>query len=358
MAVVVRITDKQNQVREVQVESGKELQVKPGEKITVVGVDPASVLIAVQGNDVAMAIGDGQPIVLKQMASMVADKSASLTVGDQPETASVIDTLEALKQYDINALSNFQTAAGTDNSAPQSQSSDANTGDGSGFSIQPANTTSNSTPRVTTDAPQAAPDNATDAAAGGAAPLGAAVPVNTPPVAVDDALTIGEDGKLTIATTSLLANDFDANGDSLSLSSFDGSQLKGTLVKNADGTMTYDPGNAFQYLAKGETATETFTYQIDDGRGGTSQATVTITIVGSNDGPTISAANLSGAVTENGGLASSGTIAFNDVDLTDGHTVSIASTEGNLGSLTASVSEKAGAADGSVSWSYSVDDAA
>ncbi|RAU19967.1 type I secretion protein, partial [Paramagnetospirillum kuznetsovii] len=64
------------------------------------------------------------------------------------------------------------------------------------------------------------------------------------------------------------------------------------------------------------------------------------------------------AVTENGTLSSTGTIAFNDVDLIDSHTVSVASAEGNLGGLTASVSEKAGAANGSVSWSYSVDDAA
>ncbi len=49
--------------------------------------------------------------------------------------------------------------------------------------------------------------------------------------------------------------------------------------------MTYDPNGAFESLAVGETATDTFSYTITDGQGGFDTATVTVTIHGQNDIP-------------------------------------------------------------------------
>jgi VCBS repeat-containing protein len=117
-----------------------------------------------------------------------------------------------------------------------------------------------------------------------------------------------------------------------------------------------------QYLAKDQTATESFTVTIDDGEGGTVDQLITITITGTNDDPVISAAVDSGAVTEDvavaaGDLSDSGTITFDDIDLADGHTVSVAADGGNTlgGVLTASVTDVAtGAGDGTVTWNYSV----
>ena len=90
-----------------------------------------------------------------------------------------------------------------------------------------------------------------------------------------------------------------------------GNTLGGTLTLGAvsdaatgagDGTVgwTYSVANsATQYLALGQTATETFTVTIDDGNGGTVDQLVTVTVTGTNDAPTISAAtDASGAVTE------------------------------------------------------------
>ncbi|HAH49397.1 MAG TPA: hypothetical protein DCM07_32080, partial [Planctomycetaceae bacterium] len=57
------------------------------------------------------------------------------------------------------------------------------------------------------------------------------------------------------------------------------------LTLNADGTFDYDPNGAFDYLADSESATDSFTYTIDDGYGGTDTATVTINIEGLNDAP-------------------------------------------------------------------------
>jgi hypothetical protein len=54
---------------------------------------------------------------------------------------------------------------------------------------------------------------------------------------------------------------------------------------NPEAMLVYDPGNAYQYLAAGETATETITYKVTDADGDTSVATVTVTITGADDAP-------------------------------------------------------------------------
>ncbi|KCV62299.1 hypothetical protein AZ14_1130, partial [Bordetella bronchiseptica 980] len=55
----------------------------------------------------------------------------------------------------------------------------------------------------------------------------------------------------------------------------------------ADGTYTFNPGPDFQNLAKDATAETSITYTVSDGEGGTSSATLTITVTGTNDAPTL-----------------------------------------------------------------------
>ena len=61
----------------------------------------------------------------------------------------------------------------------------------------------------------------------------------------------------------------------------------GKLTLNADGSWSFDPNTSYNGLDDGETATEIVTYTIDDGNGGTDEATLTITITGANDAPVI-----------------------------------------------------------------------
>ena len=87
--------------------------------------------------------------------------------------------------------------------------------------------------------------------------------------------TIHEYGSTTL---NLLANDTDPNSaDTLAVASVDTAVTTGTVTLNGDGTVTYDPNGQFVTLAIGETATDTFSYTIDDGNGGTATANVTIT---------------------------------------------------------------------------------
>ncbi|RZJ00838.1 MAG: tandem-95 repeat protein [Brevundimonas sp.] len=117
---------------------------------------------------------------------------------------------------------------------------------------------------------------------------------------------------------------------------------------------------AIQYLAAGETLTQTYTVVVADGQGGTVSQPVTVTITGTNDVPTITAATASGAVVEEGVLTASGAVAFADIDLRDSHTVSSAANgPGYLGTFNAHVTDNgAGDGAGAVAWDFAVDNAA
>src|SRR5207237_621405 len=138
-----------------------------------------------------------------------------------------------------------------------------------------------------------------------------------------------------------------------------------TTGSGLGGVITWDysvAASAVEYLAKDQTKVETFTITLDDGNGGTVDRTISVTITGTNDAPVVAATDVTGAVTELvtpvGNLTDTGTIAFTDVDLTDGHSISptITASAGALGALSASVTtDTTGSGLGGViTWDYSV----
>ncbi|MSO89856.1 MAG: tandem-95 repeat protein [Rhodospirillaceae bacterium] len=107
--------------------------------------------------------------------------------------------------------------------------------------------------------------------------------VNDAPVAGDDAATVGEDAAVRIA---VLANDTDADrSDTHVIAAVDTARTLGHVSINTDGTVTYATNGAFNYLAAGETATDSFTYTGSDGHGGFDTALVTVSVTGVNDAP-------------------------------------------------------------------------
>jgi VCBS repeat-containing protein len=128
----------------------------------------------------------------------------------------------------------------------------------------------------------------------------------------------------------------------------------------------FNPGSDFDYLAVGESAVVTVSYSITDEHGATSSSTVQVTVTGTNDAPTIDAAGTTatGSVTElpNGdpgeGIAvheAGGTIAFDDLDLSDTHSASAtAQGSGYYGTFTLDPVNQSG---DSVGWHFDVDDA-
>ena len=97
--------------------------------------------------------------------------------------------------------------------------------------------------------------------------------VNDPPVARPDAGMTNEDTPLRLSP---LVNDTDVDGNPLTVSA--ASAVNGTVVINADGTITYTPNANFN-------GTDIITYQISDGRGGFSTATISVTVAPINDPP-------------------------------------------------------------------------
>jgi large repetitive protein len=78
-------------------------------------------------------------------------------------------------------------------------------------------------------------------------------------------------------TVNVLLNDTDPDSDPLTVTS--ASATNGTVVINANGTISYTPNANFN-------GTDTIIYTISDGQGGTSTARVPVTIVAVNDAPT------------------------------------------------------------------------
>ncbi len=123
--------------------------------------------------------------------------------------------------------------------------------------------------------------------------------VNLSPVAEADTNTVSEDG--VGVSGNILDNDADAMPDSDLLtvqSSMQGAipitlgtpfttAGGGILTFNADGSYTFEPGTAYNGLDSGEIATETISYTVSDGNGGTATATLVLSIQGANDAPVV-----------------------------------------------------------------------
>ena len=96
---------------------------------------------------------------------------------------------------------------------------------------------------------------------------------NTAPVAVDDTVTVAKDTALTI---DVLANDSDADGDSLSV---------GSVTQGANGSVAIVGTQVSYTPATGFTGPDNFTYTAIDGNGGSDSATVFVTVEAVNRDP-------------------------------------------------------------------------
>ncbi len=131
----------------------------------------------------------------------------------------------------------------------------------------------------------------------------AVIVANLPPVANDDAASVGEDDASVSGNviTDAVTGDADTAPDSdpleVTAAEQNGSPITigvpfvtaggGSLTLLADGAYTFVPGTAYNGLDTGESATETITYTVDDGNGGTAIATLVITVTGANDAPVV-----------------------------------------------------------------------
>lgn len=99
-------------------------------------------------------------------------------------------------------------------------------------------------------------------------------PVNDAPDAVDDGAAVNEGGSIHVA---ILSNDTDVENHALT-AGIATQPVHGSASVNGQGGITYTHHGS-------ETTSDSFTYAINDGNGGTDTATVTITVTPVNDNP-------------------------------------------------------------------------
>lgn len=167
---------------------------------------------------------------------------------------------------------------------------------------------------------------------------------NQPPVLVQDAVSVSEDG-IVQASGNVLANDADPDGRPLRVTNpgvYAGGF--GSLHLAADGTYRYDLANGsagVQALAAGQQVTDTFVYAAsdDDPDGAaSSSSSIVVTVRGSNDAPVAHADQAFTA--EDGNATVTGNVLDNDRDIDAGALLQVAapgSFAGALGQLTLSM---------------------
>ncbi|MBR9888305.1 MAG: hypothetical protein GYB20_11510 [Oceanospirillales bacterium] len=188
------------------------------------------------------------------------------------------------------------------------------------------------------------------------------LPVNTSPSAIADtdtsAVELGSDKDETPSRTitatvnavgNVLSNDTDTDGDSLAVTEAASQSMGGTVtvteagvsITGLYGTLTIDSDGAYTYVINNDSALvdallsgsldDVFTYSISDGRGGSSNSSLTISIQGSNDAPIASddynqakeSTTVAGSTFDYTGYSATGNVLTNDDDVDAGDSLSI-----------------------------------
>jgi VCBS repeat-containing protein len=107
---------------------------------------------------------------------------------------------------------------------------------------------------------------------------------NDDPTANIDTFTAGEDSAAAVIGNALTNDtDFDTTDTLTALVQSNVAGSNGGLFSIAsNGDVTFDPGQDFQTLNTGQTATTSLTYTVEDGNGGSDTATVTVTVEGAD----------------------------------------------------------------------------
>jgi hypothetical protein len=146
------------------------------------------------------------------------------------------------------------------------------------------------------------------------------ITVNNVPTAHDDAVSVNEDSEV---AGNMLANDrpdgdlFPSTTDILTVTQVSTTNTKGVLVgyNPSTGAFTYSAAGKFDRLKLGESAADSFTYQVRDSFTFTSTATVNVTVIGVNDSPRLTLTVGTRAFTEDlGAVTLDNSLTITDID--------------------------------------------
>jgi hypothetical protein len=148
------------------------------------------------------------------------------------------------------------------------------------------------------------------------------IPVNDAPLVADESSAGAEDTTLVFSVAHLLANDVDIEGDSLSITGIVTSNYGTAMFDAASQTISFSPFKDYSGPAN-------FTYTVSDGKGGTANATMHLTINPVNDAP-VAVGELLGGVEDTQFKVAIASLLANDSDV-DGDSLSIFGVSGGPG---------------------------
>ncbi len=153
------------------------------------------------------------------------------------------------------------------------------------------------------------------------------------PVAIDDHVFVNEDtGTHSSGAASVLDNDFDFDGDPLTVTAGVFVGTYGTLTLNSNGTYSYTLSASAQELAQGENVQDSFNYTVSD-NDGSDTGTLVVHVAGVNDAPT---ANPDAASTSENAVLLVDVLA-NDTDVDNGAVLTVTAASAPAGKGTAAV---------------------
>jgi len=156
---------------------------------------------------------------------------------------------------------------------------------------------------------------------------------NNRPVAVDDLVFINEDtGTYSSGSASVKSNDFDFEGQALTVTGGTFTGTYGTLTLNSNGTYSYTQFASTQALAAGQNVQDSFNYTVSDGHG-TDTGALIFNIAGVNDAPTANPD--SGTTGENSPIAFD--VVANDSDVDNGAVLTVTAASAPSGQGSASI---------------------
>ncbi|CCQ75230.1 VCBS domain-containing protein [Magnetospira sp. QH-2] len=298
MAIKVLIRSESGDLREVTIADGAKIALAPGETLIVEGIDPATLILGQDSDDIFFVFADETELTAGDLAKqMSAGTNAIELIPEEGGEPIAIENLEQLAEIEAGGLEDFATAAGGQNT---SGSGDDPAG-GSLLDNLDQNRLGSFEGRIGAaigepEGQLGDPIPEDDAAAAGD-------PDTPPELEGDDAVSVKE-----IAEDDPFANEGDiltrsgtleytGDGGSIEinmvsssldtpLGSFSAGFAEGTGTGAIDWTFTVDDTN-LDYMEEGETETQVYQISVTNGDGTVTTQDVTINIVGTNDAPVI-----------------------------------------------------------------------
>ena len=151
--------------------------------------------------------------------------------------------------------------------------------------------------------------------------------VNDAPAAISDSASTSEDTAVTVLASTLLANDSDIDGDTLSISGVSNA-VNGAVALNGDGNVVFTPAADFNGAA-------TFDYTVSDGNGGTATQTVSVDVTAVNDAPNVDMTSpVSLSLAEDGTLLITQADFLSNASDIEGDTLSVSGVAVDSGTIT------------------------